>query len=302
MNRRNILKAGISSAISSLLATTTTAQAAEIQFNLIAEAYTKTLIDGSTVTAWRLRDLAGSSLHQLSANLKVSEGDNITINLQNNLNQTIRLTVPGENLQGLSCLPGQSQNYTLSANTAGSFLLCAENELFRYMGLLCPLIVTPGNNNQLRQGGPFFQREYTLVLHDSDTALHQAQALNFPRQDYRPNYFFINGLSFPDTNLNNNRILASLNQTIAVRFINAGSMLYPMHLHGYHASVDSRNRQVENDIVEKDTILILPLECVDVLIDVNQAGIFPLHSHYLPSVTNNGIYTGGCVAIIEAQA
>jgi len=73
-----------------------------------------------------------------------------------------------------------------------------------------------------------------------------------------------------------------------------------MHFHGYHVDVTLRNRVNEMRVVSKDSVQVLVGECVDTLLQVNQLGDYPVHSHYLPSVTANGVYPYGNMLLMRA--
>ena len=137
------------------------------------------------------------------------------------------------------------------------------------------------------------------------------EILHHPNHFSRPvfgiwiaNYFFANGLSYPDT-AGDSDTLVSMNQgeDIALRLINAGVITNPMHFHGYHVEVATRNRVPETAVVDKDTVLVNREECVDVILPVLQEGAFPLHTHFVPGVTANGVYVnpfGGALIIMRA--
>jgi FtsP/CotA-like multicopper oxidase with cupredoxin domain len=92
-------------------------------------------------------------------------------------------------------------------------------------------------------------------------------------------------------------------ENVALRLINAGVITNPMHFHGYHVEVATRNRVPETVFVDKDTVPIDREECVDVILPVTQAGAFPLHTHFVPGVTANGVYVnpyGGALIVMKA--
>ena len=72
---------------------------------------------------------------------------------------------------------------------------------------------------------------------------------------------------------------------------------------GYHVNVQKSNGRPVTDFVERDTVLVRPGTTADVILPVLQAGAFPLHTHYVPGVTVNGVYTnpyGGSLIIMLA--
>ena len=112
------------------------------------------------------------------------------------------------------------------------------------------------------------------------------------------------GLSYPDTATDTDTLVAmNQGEEVAIRFINSGLITYPMHFHGYHVRVATRDRVPETAVVDKDTVLVGVGECVDVILPVTQRGAYPLHTHYVPGVTANGVYVnpyGGGLIVMSA--
>ena len=312
-SRRNFLKssaAGVALfSMSGLTLFSPRVKAATINYDFVAETYVKTMVDGVNVTAWQFRNLSGTGPGDLSAGIVAQSGDTIIINLTNNLTTSIKFDIPGvlENQALLS--PGTSASYNITAPTAGSYFFRDNkvDEFGQAMGLTGPMVIMPNNGSQtLYDGGPAFDRQYTLVLNDFDDRLNAATA-NGQRYDlnnFEPNYYFVNGLSYPNTSTDvDTKIAMSMGEDIAIRFINAGLLAHSMHFHGYHVKVISRNRIPVTDIIDKDTVVVSPGECVDVILPVNQLGKFPLHTHYIPAVTANGVYVnpyGGSLLLLDA--
>jgi FtsP/CotA-like multicopper oxidase with cupredoxin domain len=169
------------------------------------------------------------------------------------------------------------------------------------------MVVLPANvENRLSEAGPVFDRQYTLVLQELDDRVNSRVAAGggFDMAGYEPNYFFVNGLSYPHTTVDADTLISmNVGDRVALRFINAGLITNPMHFHGYHVEVVSRDRRPETAVVEKDTVPVGADECVDVILTCNQPGAYPLHTHYVPGVTANGVYVnpyGGALIVMNA--
>ena len=283
--------------------------AAVIDVSLVAERVVKSMIDGTSVPVWQFTDPDGTGPGDLTSGLVVLEGDTINVTVQNDLDRAVNFVVPGSFAGTPTVTPGNSRLYSFPAPAAGSYFYSddANGEIARAMGLSGPLIVMPaGSSDTLYTGGPSFDQQYTLVLHELDDQLNEAidSGQSFAMADFEPNYFFANGLSYPDT-AGDSDTLVSMNQgeDIALRLINAGVITNPMHFHGYHVEVATRNRVPETVVVDKDTVLVNREECVDVILPVSQSGAFPLHTHFVPGVTANGVYVnpfGGALIIMKA--
>lgn len=285
------------------------AEAATVSVNLVAEGAYKTMVDGVSLYTWQFRDTGGSGPGALASGLVVREGDTVNVTVTNNLDRAINFVIPGVLANTASVNPGASRTYSFAAPAAGSYFYTdgVNGEIGRAMGLAGPLVVMPANgSNTLYSGGPAFDRQYTLVLSEFDDRLNAAVAAGggYNMANYEPNYFFVNGLSFPNTKNDADTLVAmNVGQNVALRFINAGCIIDPMHFHGYHVQVASRNRTPVTNIIDKDTVLVDLGECVDVILPVNQAGAYPLHTHFVPGVTANGVYVnpyGGALIIMSA--
>ena len=288
-------------------------------FTFSAQPFAKTLIDGTSVPIWRFNDGLGQPLGALTAALNLVEGELVEITVFNDLlsangGRPINLAIPGVALMqsAASISPdGGMGVYSFTAPVPGSYLFYDDfsGELGRAMGLLGSMIVTafqlPGN---LYAGGPAFDRQYPLVVHELDDRLNQMiddnVNVDFDTYDYEPNYFFLNGISTPDTMVNSDTLITmNVGESIALRFVNAGLIVAPMHSHGYHINVITRDRVSENVVVEKDVVLVKPGECVDAILPCDQEGEFLLHTHYVPATQANGIYVnpfGGAVTLMVA--
>jgi FtsP/CotA-like multicopper oxidase with cupredoxin domain len=159
-----------------------------------------------------------------------------------------------------------------------------EADIHVQMGMYGALVVY-NPNDPARLGGPGtgggslhgfkYDRDVVLMLSEVDLRQHYSEEVgalpappfSFNPSDYRPQYWMINGLSFPDSihgSAGNNwadwnashpgydpliagSALTTANSTnsfwrtpgekILVRFINMGYETQPMHIHGYHLKI-----------------------------------------------------------------
>jgi len=147
-----------------------------------------------------------------------------------------------------------------------------------------------------------------MIMSDMDSRLNSAienGASTYDINNYEPNYYFANGLIYPDTKQYEDTLISMLvGEDVAIRFINAGTILYPMHFHGYHVNIIKKEQKLISDFISRDTVLIKPSTTAEVILPVTQEGAFPLHTHYVPGVTVNGVYTnpyGGSLIIMSAS-
>jgi FtsP/CotA-like multicopper oxidase with cupredoxin domain len=213
---------------------------------------------------------------------------------------------------GHSVLQGQRYTYHFVAQQAGTYWYhCHEGAPEHIqMGMYGALIIRPqGQPNMAYAGTPKFDKESTFVLSEMDSVMHATdfKGLYHGGDDpnwaqYHPNYFFINGKSWPDTAVDpNDSINAKVGQTVLVRLINSGSTVHSMHSHGFHFEVIGSDGRKLASPYYKDTLDIAPGERYDVIFKLNQAGRFMFHDHIEYTNTNNGVYAGGMLTMINVD-
>jgi len=315
MKRREFLKAGLTGAVAFTLSGLTfmaprKSPAAALNFTLVAEDGFKTMIDGTDIYVWQFNDPDGAGPGELTSGLLVREGDWVNVTVVNNLYRRINFIIPGVLDNSAAVSPGGSHTYSFTAPAAGSYMYydSFRGKIGRAMGLSGPLVVMPADGSQtLYSGGPGFDRQYTLVLNELDDRLNAAvyNRQRYDMADYEPNYFFVNGLSYPQTTADDDTLVAMrVGEDVAIRFINTGLITSPQHFHGYHVDVASRDAIPETSVIEKDTVVVDVGECVDLILNAAQPGVYPLHTHFVPGVTANGTYLnpyGGALVVMRAQ-
>jgi manganese oxidase len=131
----------------------------------------------------------------------------------------------------------------------------------------------------VQQGSPAaIDDEYTLFLGDG------------------PLGYVLNGKSFPATA----PLVAKRGDWVLIHLANDGSMLHPMHLHGYHFEVVAQDGFPLNQPYLADTLVIAPGQRFDVLVHAVYPGAWAFHCHILPHVEGpQGMY--GMVTALVVQ-
>ena len=189
--------------------------------------------------------------------------------------------------------------------------------------------------------GWHYDRDYVLLLSEVDVNQHTSEENSenpgFNPVDYKPQYWFINGLSFPNTihvGLNWNDWIASHpnydpfiigsiglkhansnitnGEKVLIRMINMGFETQPMHMHGFHGKIigsDQRAWTWANDPaktafgegLEKNTVTIGSGETYDWLVDFGQQSMST--ATYAPA--SNGepasVFPGGSETRYDAK-
>jgi FtsP/CotA-like multicopper oxidase with cupredoxin domain len=92
--------------------------------------------------------------------------------------------------------------------------------------------------------------------------------------------FVLNGKSFPATQ----PIVADRGDWVLIHMANDGSMLHPMHLHGYHFEVVAQDGFPLREPYMADTLVVAPGQRFDVLVHAVHPGTWAFHCHILPHV------------------
>ena len=176
--------------------------------------------------------------------LQAEVGDKVRVILHNELPQPTVIHFHGQlvpnTMDGVpvitqpAVMPGESFTYDFTVRNAGIHMyhshFMADHQV--PMGLLGAFIVTdPAARNE-----PDADLDYTMILNDG------------------PLGFTLNGKGFPATE----PIVASLGQTIQVRYMNEGLQIHPMHLHGIPQLVIARDGYLLPAPHLEDTVLVAP--------------------------------------------
>lgn len=261
--------------------------------------------DGATIPFFRFQAMPGTGSRGDLPFLDATEGTMVSLSITNQLAVAIEPGIKGLGRM-ITIAPGTSRTVTFPMPPAGSYLLqeLRYDQVSGPLGMAAVVVSRPVSGNQfLWNGGPSFDREYILHYQDSDDRWNQdAAALNPPNTAlYEPNYFTVNGLSYPDSDADpDTHISCQLGERILLRLSNSGNMRQAIHFHGYHVSIAARNNTPNTILPEKDTVEIKPGGTTDVILKVNQTGLFPVHPHSLTAVTSNGLYPYGQLTLIEA--
>lgn len=234
--------------------------------------------DGVEVPFWGFVAAAGREPQLPGPLIRANAGDTLKINLHNNLNDFVSLIFPGQDFipvpvkengvivsYNTHAFPGGSVSYTFTATRPGIFLYESGTRPEKQvpMGLYGAIVVHPANGGALFEKtaygfntGTFYDVEKILIFSEVDTRFNLAMGAGDPFNmlDYEPDYWLINGRSFPFTLLPDPvdflpsqpvsaKINSGVGQAVLLRCINAGSQNHTFRLEGIAArvtAVDSR--------------------------------------------------------------
>lgn len=268
-------------------------------FELTTKMVKWTLTDGVTVNAMTYNGTVPGPM------IRVTEGDQVRIIVRNELDQATTIHWHGvdvpNNMDGVPgmtqdpILPGETFTYEFTAKPAGTFMYHShfEGDIQVSVGLYAPFIIDP----IVPETNPP-DVDLTLMLSEwliSDGLTYAAM----PMSGMEPNYFTINGKSFPSTQT----IHVKTGQRVRLRFIGIGQFIHPMHLHGVPFTVVATDGHPVPELAQltKDTISVAPGERYDVEFIASEPGQWMLHCHILHHTTNDNAEPGGLMLVVNVE-
>jgi FtsP/CotA-like multicopper oxidase with cupredoxin domain len=205
--------------------------------------------------------------------------------------------VPGVTQKAIK--PGQSFTYEFTVrpagdpNGGGTFLYHSHVDEDRQMsaGLYGAFIIDPPG------GSPRYQTERTLTISEwtADAVTGRTRGA-MDMEGMLPNFFTINGRSYPDTD----PIRVEAGRPVLLRLVNAGQFSHPLHLHGTAFRVVAQDGHPVPDGGLRDTITLASGERADIAFTL-PPGRWLFHCHIGHHLTNDGESPGGLMTVIEAS-
>ncbi len=239
--------------------------------------------------------------------LHVKEGDDVEVTLINNttLNHTIHWHgtyqtgswksdgVPGVTQKPVE--PGDSYVYKFKADRAGSLWYHCHVNVAEHVGLRGmwgPMIVEPKEPLAIEKE---VTKEAILMFTgwDSDVADTFGKG-GHPRE--QQNYFSINGKSFPYTQ----PLKVKEGDVVRLRLYAAGHTV-AFHMHGHDMLVTHQDGVALDSPYWADVVDIPSGGRLDVIVRMDNPGIWLNHDHIEQHTSNNGKMPGGAVMIVEYE-
>jgi FtsP/CotA-like multicopper oxidase with cupredoxin domain len=218
--------------------------------------------------------------------IRVREGDRVKLTLHNKLTESTAIHFHGLELpnavDGVPFItqppvkPGESHVYefTVPMGNHGSHMYHSHHNSAKQvgLGLLGAFIVEPRNPMPIEK----VDVDHLMILNDG---MHG---------------YTLNGKSFPGTE----PLKAKKGQKLRIRFMNEGMMIHPMHLHGMHMTVITKDGWPVPAPWKCDTLNVAPGERWDVVVNCNNPGVWAFHCHILPHAESDHGMFGMVTALI----
>ncbi len=266
-------------------------------FELTTKAVQWPILDGVTVTAYTYNGTVPGPM------IRVTEGDQVRIIIKNELPDPTTIHwhgvevpnamdgVPGVTQDPIQ--PGETFTYEFIAKPAGTFMYHShfEGDVQVGAGLYAPFIIDP---KEPEANPPVIDK--VLMLSEVRMTDGETYAA-MPMGGMEPNYFTINGKSFPATET----ITVKKGDLVRLRFMAIGQFIHPMHLHGMPFKIVATDGHPVPEAAQltKDTISVAPGERYDIEFVATETGQWMLHCHILHHTTNDNVEPGGLMLMIN---
>lgn len=238
----------------------------------------------------------------------VKEGDVVNVSVTNTLDENHSFVVPGVANSGV-IRPRTTKRLRFRAPRAGTYVyLDALNApVNRVLGLHGVLVVMPRDgSNRPYPGGPVFRRQFVWILQAVDPVWSELARRSRPidRSTCKPRYFMINDRSGKrSVHADDTVPRIRVGETTLIRLVNTSPAVHSPHVHGNHLEVLTLNGEVLPIQMEKDTVMMRPLDRKDCILPgkpppdawpPTDESNYPMHCHTEISQTAaGGLYPSG---------
>jgi FtsP/CotA-like multicopper oxidase with cupredoxin domain len=145
--------------------------------------------------------------------------------------------------------------------------------------------------------------EYFWNIKEHETGFNHALTAggNVSWTNYKPDYFTINGKSFPDLqNDSSARVKAQTGDSVYIYLVNTGQSTHSIHFHGFHTTAVYASDKVQQGRT-KDTWRVRSMDALVLLLVPDKKGQYSVHDHNLAAVSGGGIHPNGMFLIMEIE-
>jgi FtsP/CotA-like multicopper oxidase with cupredoxin domain len=291
--------------------------AVAVSLDLCADESSLTLPGAGVIPIWGFSNCARPATTP-GPQLVVNEGDDVTVNLTNNLEpatgQNVSLVFPGQTLASDmdgAAPGGGTATYTFTADEPGVYLYESgvNAAIQRPMGLHGAIVVRPSLDPTTcgaaagvayNDCSTAFDVERVLVLSEIDPALNtSADPSAFDPLAWHPTYWLINGEAYPDVPA----VSAAPGARVALRYLNAGQEHHTMTLLGLRQRLvasDSFQPLVRPALVAETIATGATADAIATVPAAAPGTAYPLYSRQL-DVTNGPSWPGGMLTFITVS-
>lgn len=298
--------------------------AANLTLNLtitdaMVEMADSTPADRREVYMWVFADSHGGNLepHFPGPAIFAQEGDRITINITNDLDEDHAFAISGTRISSSVIGPGGSTTLIFDAPRAGTYIYHdpLNAPVNRVLGLHGTLVVLPATSGNIPYSNPTAQvqrlfsdlgtashfpgnawnpeRTWIWNFHTTDPEWNTDAMNGLPidrmefLNDFVPSYFTVNGKSgFYSGHDNDISPFGRIGEPALIRIVNTGLAAESIHLHANHFYVTSLNGRIMDNIFHADTFRLFPMDRINWMVPFIRPPDIPPVSEILNPGTN----------------
>jgi FtsP/CotA-like multicopper oxidase with cupredoxin domain len=249
------------------------------EFDLTAKKGYISTPEANSICIWGFALGSGPAFYP-GPTLIVDEGDEVIVNLTNELGVPVSITFPGQTgveasggaaglLTREAPASGGTVTYQFTASRPGTYIYQSGTNpnLQIEMGLVGALVVRPATEmmdmpmTAYGHEDSTYDREYLLLETEMDPRVHElvdsGRTDEIDPSEWFPAYWFLNGRCAPDTMLPNGTallpnqpysamVMMHPGERILLRFVSAGRDFHPFHAHGNNMLIIARDGRLES--------------------------------------------------------
>jgi FtsP/CotA-like multicopper oxidase with cupredoxin domain len=231
-----------------------------------------------------------------NARIDLKKGDTLFLKVINLDTLSHGFSIMYKSLSPLPIATGDSASYVLSFQNEGVFIFfdSLQYPFNRYMGLAGMICV-----NSHQKSYNFY---WNLKEHQKSYNHNISKGLAADFKTYYPDYFTINGKSYPDLQMDAAaKVTGSVGDTIRIFVANSGQSRHSIHFHGFHSKIIASNLNYMSPFTDKETFAFGSMEWAILEMVPDKVGLYSVHDHNLVAMSGGGVHPNGMFIIMEIK-
>ncbi len=230
-----------------------------------------------------------------NAVITATPGEVLDLTIINNDSVLHGFSIMGFPSQSVTIKPGKSAQVHLPIDKEGIYLYydSVQYPSFVYLGAMGMIVASKSTQHS------FFWniKEYQASLNESIS-----RGGKFSKSNYDPDFFTINGLSYPDIQGDTTaKVWGSVGDTVRIYIVNSGQSMHAIHFHGFHSKcLSSTSLNIRAGWV-KDSWAIKSMQGVVLELVIDKIGRYSVHDHNLVAVSAAKTHPNGMFMIMEMK-
>ena len=222
-------------------------------------------------------------------------GQALDLTIVNNDSVLHGFSVTGFPSQSVTIKPGANALVHLTIDKEGIYLYydSAQYPSFLYLGASGMIVASRST-----------QRSFFWNIKEHQASLNEslADGGKFSKGSYDPDFFTINGLSYPDIqNDTTAKVWGSVGDTVRIYLANTGQSMHAIHFHGFHTKcLFSTSPNIQAGWV-KDSWAIKSMQAVVLELVIDKIGRYSVHDHNLVAISAAKTHPNGMFMIMEMK-